>query len=416
MNWYALVPVEARSALRRPVTMACASWFLLSGIVFTTMLGGGEPVFAAAMRGFVLGLQYAAVPALLIGTAVGGEDDDLGTKRDLLLADISPMNLLIAKFVVAVDLVVMLSVLALVGGGLAGLVTSLVHEPVGRPSVATSGLGSALAIVALILPFVVITSGCTSAILRSRLGGAVVWIGLFALHASSHALPDALAPIAQAVRFLPLGSIYALATGRAIPAIASSSMRWSVALAVSIAWLALLGIGAVCRWRSWDGSDSRSRPAGSPRPVRWQRHVLGTAGLLLVLVLVACLLPHALTGLGLGHDPVYQALANKRQQDYLERLVTMIEAGDYREAEQYVGPAGNAGLAAIKNEIEHSGGDWALMRGSVGEGEKTYPSLSVETRSVAADGTPEVMLGDDFAFDLTFKRGSWQVLGIRKAN
>jgi hypothetical protein len=415
LSWYALLQAEARTALRRPITVVCAFWFLISGMVFAIILGGTGSALAAATRGLVLGLQFAAAPAILIGTAIGGEDDDLGTKRDLWLADISPTNLLIAKCVVAVDVVVVLSLLMFVGGGLAGLFTALLSRTAGPAGTAGSGLGSAYAMMVLVLPFTVVTSGCTSAMFRSRFGGAVVWLGLFALHVGARALPDSLAPLAQVVRFLPLGSITALAIGHAFPGSVGSAMPWWLALTVSIGWLALFGLGAMWRWRSRARRGAGDESAKQSRLVHRRRHVLVVACLSLALALAGWLLPQTLTRLGLGHDAVYQALTHNRQQDYLERLAEMIEAGDYQAAEQYVGPAGSAGLAAVKSEIEHSDGDSRLMVGSTSDGEKTYPTLSLETPTVAADGTPMIVLGDDFLFYLDFERGSWHIVGIRKA-
>jgi hypothetical protein len=413
---FALLSIETKHALRRPVTALGAAWFLLSGMGFAVVLGLGASPLAAGMRGLVLGLQYAAVPALLIGTAAGGEDDDLRTKPDLWLAGIHPGNLLTAKLVIGVDLAVLLSSLMFLGGVVAGSLMSVLAPASPTDAGLGANLGPVLALVVLFLPFIVVASGLTAAALRSRLGGAVVWLGLFVLYVGSRALAPGSPVISQLVKLLPIGSAYALASGRALPGLSETSMSWWAALITSAAWLGILGIAVRFRWRNSGASTPQTSLLRRTGGSSWRRHAVVASSLILALGASACVLPGVLSRLGASHDSLYRTLAHVRQQDFLQELASVLERGDFEGAESIVGPAGSTGLAALEAEIERSKSDWAVMIGEVGDATGTYPSLSLQTAVRDADGTKQVVLGNDYAFDLVFEHGRWQVIGIRRAD
>jgi hypothetical protein len=94
VTWVSLLPAEARVAVRRPTTRASAALMVVFGFALGLLLGGqggALSIVGAAAGALVGGIQYGGViVAILVGAAVGGEDDDLGTGRDLWLSHVPP--------------------------------------------------------------------------------------------------------------------------------------------------------------------------------------------------------------------------------------------------------------------------------------------------------------------------------------
>ncbi len=260
MSWVFLLPAEARAGLHRPTTLIGAAWFLLSGLVFALMMDDGagyvtaRPLVGTTMQTFIMGVHLGIIPAILLGAAVGGEDDDLGTKQDLWLSNVPAAGFFICKLVIAVDLVVALSFLTLIGGGFVGLYDLLFRGGVlfGEAFDGQVGfLWKALGEVVLVLPFTVVASACTAAILRSRFWAVAVWLGFVTTYILGVLLAQLSPLFVYLTRLVPFGSAIALATGEAWPGFSSTSMEPASALALSLAWLTILAVCAARRVHGW---------------------------------------------------------------------------------------------------------------------------------------------------------------------
>ncbi len=434
MSWYALLPGEARVALRRPTTSVGAALFLLMGVVFglaaSDPTGNGPASFVTAVIfAFGAGVEGGVIVAILMGAGAGGEDHDLGTNRDLWLSNIGPLENLACKLLVAVDLVVAAALLLFVGGALAGLINILFR---GGALYAESFAGQSrtmwqgLAELVVLMPMVVVAVACTAQVLRSRLLGGVVWMGIYFVYLLSGVWLSRIDSLAGVVNFTPIGSAIALVKGKGWGA-AASMPTWT-ALVVTVGWLALFLTAAV--WREKGRGAQAERPGGRSRlsrarsafvqgratrsrsPVRWPRHLAAVGGLVLLLGVGGLAGADGLVRAGANFDPIHQVLTNNLRADYLEHLATLLNAGEWEEARRYIGSSGRAGLALIEELLEGEGAS-RVGFGETSVGARSYGALYVERTVVDADGT--TVHNQTFAVDLSYEAGSWRCAGISMA-
>lgn len=208
-----LVALETREILVRPaglawlgamavVSAAAAAW---SGTSPTTTY---HPVT-------VVGLSVSVAGWLcLIGTShlaacVGGEDHELGTLKEHHLAGRGRLTVLCERL-----LVVVLVALALPAGalGVATVVTAgqaVSRALAGSPESAAAGLPLRLVAAALLASLVSgITGYALASLLRSRLLGFVVWLGLAFAYASSVPTAANSEMLATVLRYVPYGPVF----------------------------------------------------------------------------------------------------------------------------------------------------------------------------------------------------------------
>jgi hypothetical protein len=431
VSWYSLLPGEARVALRRPTTLVGAALFLLMGVVFglaaSGPLGNGPAsLVTAVVFAFSTGVEGGVIVGILMGAGAGGEDYDLGTNRDLWLSNIGPLENLACKMLVAVDVVVAATLLLLVGGALAGLINTLFRggalyaESFGGQ---TRMIWEGLAELVTLIPLVVVAVACTARVLRSRLLGVVVWMGIYFVYLLSGVWLSRIDSLAGAVNFTPVGSAIALVKGKGWDG--AASMSTSMALVVTGAWLALF-LGAAV-WRESGRGAHAQRPGGrshvsrarstfalrrsarSHRPVRWPRHLAAVGCLVLLLGAGGMAGADDLVRAGMNFDPIHQVLTNNLKGDYLEHVAALLNAGEYEEARRYVGPYGRDGLALIEKLLEGEGSS-RVGFGKTSVGTRAYGALFVERTVTDAEGT--TVHNQTFAIDLSYKAGSWRCAGI----
>jgi hypothetical protein len=434
VSWYSLLPGEARVALRRPTTLVGAALFLLMGVVFglaaSGPLGKGPAsLVTAVVFAFGTGVEAGVIVGILMGAGAGGEDYDLGTNRDLWLSNIGPLHSLACKLLVAVDVVVAAAFLLLVGGALAGLINTLfrggalyAESFAGQTRMIWEGLGELV----ILMPLVVVAVACTARVLRSRLLGGAVWMGIYFVYLLSGVWLSQVDSLAGVVNFTPIGSAIALVKGKGWGA-ASSMPTW-MALVVTAGWLALFLTAAV--WRERGRGAHAQRPAGRShvsrarstfvlrrsarprRPVRWPRHLAAVGCLVLLLGAGGLAGANGLVRAGVSFDPIHQVLTNNLRGDYLEHLAALLNAGEYEEAGRYVGPASRAGLALIEKLLEGEESS-RVGFGETSVGARAYGALYVERTVTDEDGA--TVYNQSFAVDLRYEAGSWRCAGISMA-
>jgi hypothetical protein len=346
----------------------------------------------------------------------------------------APLKRLACRLVVAVDLAVVVALLSVVGGVLAGACNVLIR---GAALLGESFDGQsrfvweAFAQLAVVVPVLVVGAACTSAFLRSRFRGTAVWFGVYILYITSYFASTLGASLAWVVRLLPIGSASALASGEAWAGNDSTSTDAWLALGVTAAWVTLFAALGTRRARSGWASEGKVDSGTRQRKVLglqlWsvRRDVLGrkrapslarhlvVGGCLAVSIGVGGLVgAERLSAAGLSSDIVYQTLTDDLRSDYLEHLADLLGAGDFQAARELVGPSGWEGLAAIESDIKGAGGSAEISRGSVGDGVRDYGALHVDLTGTDALGGAETVTRTYFV-DLRFEIGSWLCLGIR---
>lgn len=436
MSWYLLLQGEARVAIRRPTTLVGAILFLVLGVGFGLAASGPTgsgpaSLLTAVVFAFGVGVEAGVIVGVLMGAGAGGEDYDLGTKRDMWLSHIDPLESLACKLLVAVDLVVAAALLLLfVGGALAGLINILfrggalyAESSVGHTRVIWEGLEELV----ILIPLVVVAAACTARVLRSRLLGVVVWIGIYFVYFLSNVLLVQIDSLDSVVNFTPIGSAIALVKGKGGGA-AGSMPTW-MALVVTGAWLALFLAAAV--WSEMGRGEHPQRFSGrsrvsrahdtlvvrrsarSRRPIRWRRHLVAVGCLVLLLGAGGLAGAGGLVRAGVSFDPIHQVLTNDLRRDYLEHLAALLNAGRYEEARRYVGPRGHAGLALIEELPDGEGKSRVVSSSETAVGVRSYGAVQVDW--TVTDESGATAHHQTFVVDLRYEAGSWRCEGISMA-
>lgn len=437
MKWHLLLSGEARVAIRSPTSGLGAALAVVAGFVFGLLLGSGETgteSFATTVvMAFGGGVTYmAAVVASLIGAGIGGRDSDLGTDRDLWLAGIRPVQHLLCKFVVAVDLAVICSLLIPVGGVFAGIINTFFRGAALYSDLApyqAQTAASALVTVVIVVPAVAVGAAGVASLLRSRLRGVLVWLGLCIILILTPMLAYVFAPSGYILSFTPVASAFAFVKRKGWGGAASVPL-WVLLLA-SVTWSVLIVALALWRARELEASASEQRKARlllrtwlgkwstlssarpvftADRPTRTRKHIVVTACLLLLLGGSGAMGKDALVRAGANFDPVHQVLTGNLRGDWLRHLAAVLSERSFGAAHQLVGEAGEQGLALVEALLEadpEARVSWAQE--SSGHG-PTYGVITIE-RDIVRNGQVTTV-GTAFRVDMRFEEGKWRCLGI----
>ena len=453
MKWIMLLPIEARVALRRPTTLVAAGILFLAGIalgfVFSQASTAEVGSFVTTMtKSFGGGAaQVVVFVAILIGAGIGAEDHDLGTRRDLWLAGIGPIAYGAAKLVVAIETVLLSTLVLLLGGAVTGAVNVFFR---GAPLYADSMAGAAgpltavragLIVLVVTVPVVVTVVACIASVLRSRLYGVVAGLGIYVLYLAGFFLAAWNSSLGILAKVTPIGSSLELVRGLATPGRMGFSMRPWTALLVTVGWVVVLlcavwwrehtyetrqeagcGSRAVCGGRfgfsGGRGVSSRRHPRIRSmltlqeiprRTVRARTHLVVAWCLMVVLGVCGVVAAGPLVAAGAKADVVYQALTNDLRSDYMERLAILLNAGDLEQAQSYVGPSGLAGFRLIEQRV--TAGETHVTHSQGGDGVRTFGILRIEPVTEDEGDMPGPIA--EFALDLHFEKGSWHCAGIK---